>query len=342
MQEELENDEEEFFEHHRITADPGQTPVRIDKFLMDRLENSTRSKIQNAAKNGEIIVNDLPVKQNYKVKPGDVISVVMTYPKMSTEIIPENIPLEIIYEDDDLLVVNKDAGMVVHPGHNNYTGTLVHALTYHIDNLPQAKDHNLRPGLIHRLDKNTSGIMVVGKTESAMNNLCDQFAARTTYRRYYALVWGSFEEREGTVTGNISRSLKNRKIMDVFDDPEIGKHAVTHYKVLEEFDYVTLVECRLETGRTHQIRVHMKHIGHPLFGDVEYGGDQILRGTHFTKYKQFVQNCFKLMPHQTLHAKELGFHHPTTGEWMQFDSELPSNFEDLIAKWRNYVAHRVD
>ncbi len=330
---------EELFEHHKVQADKGQEPVRIDKFLMDRIPNTSRNKLQIAAKNGNILVNGIAVKSNYKVKPDDEISIVLPYPIRNIELIPENLPLNIVYEDDELIVINKKAGMVVHPGFGNYTGTLVNALVYHFDNLPSLPNNYFgRPGLVHRLDKNTSGIMVVAKTEEALTHLAKQFFDRTTHRRYYALVWGDFEEDEGTVTGNLARSLSNRKIMAVYDDPEIGKHAVTHYKVLERFGYVTLIECRLETGRTHQIRIHMKHIGHTLFNDEEYGGNRILKGTMFNKYKQFVENCFDLLPRQALHAKSLGFTHPKTGEWMQFESELPEDMMLGVDKWRKYVS----
>lgn len=337
MSTENKEQEEELFEHYKITADKGQEPLRIDKFLMDRIPNTSRNKLQVAARNGNILVNGKAVKSNYKVKPDDEISIVLPYPVRNLELIPEDIPLNIVYEDDDLIVINKEAGMVVHPGFGNYTGTLVNALVYHFDNLPSLPNNYFgRPGLVHRLDKNTSGIMVVAKTEDALTHLAKQFFDRTTQRRYQALVWGDFEEDEGTITGNLARSLKNRKIMAVYDEPEIGKHAVTHYKVLERFGYTTLVECKLETGRTHQIRVHMKHIKHPLFNDNEYGGDRILKGTVYTKYKQFVENCFSVLPRQALHAKSLGFEHPRTGEWMQFESDLPEDMEKGIEKWRNY------
>lgn len=334
-----EEESEELFEHHNVSADQGQEPLRIDKFLMDRIPKTSRNKLQIAAKNGSILVNNEPVKANYKVKPLDQISIVLPYPVRNIELIPEDIPLDIIYEDDELIVLNKQAGLVVHPGFGNYTGTLVNALVYHFDNLPSLPNNYFgRPGLVHRLDKNTSGVMVVAKTEDALTHLAKQFYDRTTYRRYNALVWGDFEEEEGTVTGNLARSLKNRKIMDVYEDPEIGKHAVTHYKMLERFGYVSLIECRLETGRTHQIRIHMKHIGHTLFNDFEYGGDRILKGTMFSKYKQFVDNCFKILPRQALHARSLGFTHPKTGEWMQFDSELPPDMVQGIDKWRKYAS----
>ncbi len=337
MSTENKEQEEELFEHYKIIADKGQEPLRIDRFLMDRIPNRSRNKLQVAARNGNILVNGKTVKSNYKVKPDDEISIVLPYPVRNLELIPENIPLNIVYEDDDVIVINKEAGMVVHPGFGNYTGTLVNALVYHFDNLPSLPNNYFgRPGLVHRLDKNTSGIMVVAKTEDALTHLAKQFFDRTTQRRYQALVWGDFDEDEGTITGNLARSLKNRKIMDVFDDSEIGKHAVTHYKVLERFGYTTLVECKLETGRTHQIRVHMKHIKHPLFNDIEYGGDRILKGTVYTKYKQFVENCFSVLPRQALHAKSLGFEHPRTGEWMQFESNLPEDMAKGIEKWRNY------
>lgn len=335
------NPDEGVYIKHEIKADPSQSLVRIDKFLMDKLENATRTKIQEAAKLGNILVNKIAVKSNYKVKPHDLIQVTVDEPIQEFELIPEDIPLTIVHEDEHVLVVNKEAGMVVHPGHGNWNGTLVNALAFHFENLPSQQEHGYRPGLVHRLDKNTSGLMVIAKHEEALTNVSEQFFNRTTHRRYFALVWGSFKEAEGTVVGNIGRSFTNRKIMDVFPEGDpYGKHAVTHYIVLEEFDYVTLVECRLETGRTHQIRAHMKHIGHPLFGDVEYGGNKVLRGTRFTKYKQFVDNCFKLMPSQALHAKELGFKHPDTKEWMQFDSELPDNFTQLLEKWKVYLDNR--
>lgn len=338
-QNEEHEESEELFEHHSVSADLGQEPLRIDKFLMDRIPKTSRNKLQIAAKNGSILVNDEAVKANYKVKPLDQISIVLPYPVRNIELIPEDIPLNIIYEDDELIVINKQAGLVVHPGFGNYTGTLVNALVYHFDNLPSLPNNYFgRPGLVHRLDKNTSGVMVVAKTEDALTHLAKQFYDRTTQRRYNALVWGDFEENEGTVTGNLARSLKNRKIMDVYEDPEIGKHAVTHYKMLERFGYVSLIECKLETGRTHQIRIHMKHIGHTLFNDFEYGGDRILKGTMFSKYKQFVDNCFNILPRQALHAKSLGFTHPKTGEWMQFDSELPEDMVAGIDKWRKYAS----
>lgn len=308
-----ENESEELYEHYSFTADGGQEVVRIDKYLLDRMPNTSRNKIQVAAKNGNVLVNQKTVKQNYKVKPGDVVSIVLPYPVRELELIPQDIPLDILFEDDALIVVNKPANMVVHPGYGNYTGTLVNALVYHFDNLPSRKDDFYgRPGLVHRLDKHTTGVMVVAKTEQALTDLAKQFFDRTTERRYHALVWGDVKEEEGTITGHIGRSLKNRKMMEVFPEGDYGKHAVTHYKVLRRYGYVTLVECKLETGRTHQIRTHFKYIGHPLFHDLEYGGDKILKGTTFTKYKQFVENCFELLPGQALHAKTLGFTHPVS------------------------------
>jgi 23S rRNA pseudouridine1911/1915/1917 synthase len=335
--EDKEETSEELYEHHRFVADLGQEVVRIDKFLIDRMPNTSRNKIQSAAKSGNIRVNDVTVKQNYKIKPGDEVSIVLPFPVRELELIPQDIPLDIVYEDDHVVVVNKPADMVVHPGYGNYKGTLVNALVYHFDNLPhKLQDYYGRPGLVHRLDKHTTGLLVVAKTEKALNDLAKQFHDRTTERRYWALVWGDVEE-DGTVTGHLGRSLKNRKLMTVFPDGEYGKHAVTHYKVLERFGYVTLVECKLETGRTHQIRVHMKHIGHPLFNDLEYGGDKILKGTTSAKYKSFIQNCFDLLPGQALHAKTLGFKHPATGEFMQFNSELPDNYKKVVDKWVTYT-----
>ncbi len=329
------------FEHYNIVVDPGQTLLRIDKFLSNRLMNATRSRLQMAADEGKILVNKISVKSSYKVKPGDEISIVMDYPRRELKIIPENIPLNIVYEDDSVIVLNKPAGLVVHPGHGNYSGTLVNALAYHFKELPLFNSDDPRPGLIHRIDKNTSGLLVVAKTTEAKVKLSLQFFEKTTKRRYVALVWGDLKENEGTITGNIGRSLKNRQVFTVFPEGEHGKHAVTHYKVIERLGYVNLVECRLETGRTHQIRVHMKHIGHPLFNDDNYGGDQILKGTTFTKYRQFVSNCFAMIPRQALHAKMLGFVHPATGEEMIFESELPEDLANVIDKWRNYLSNRV-
>lgn len=331
---EVEEIEDELFEHFRFDVPKGQLLLRIDKFLMNLIPNATRNKIQNAATAGDIYVNDVPVKSNYKVKPLDVVRIMLSHPPFENRVDPENIPLDIVYEDEALLLINKPAGLVVHPGHGNYTGTLVNALAYHFENLP--KNSSERPGLVHRIDKDTTGLLVIAKTEAAMTHLAKQFEAKTSEREYLALVWGTVKEDEGTIEGNIARHVKDRMQMAVFEDPEMGKHAVTHYKVIERFGYVTLVSCILETGRTHQIRVHMKHIGHPLFNDARYGGDLILKGTTFTKYKQFIDNCFKVLPRQALHAKTLGFIHPTTGEMMRFDTELPQDMQDCIEKWRNY------
>ena len=335
-----ENEEQELFEHFRIEVDPGQKPLRIDKFLVNRIENASRSKIQSAADAENILVNDRPVKSNYKVKPNDIISIVMAYPPREIELIPEDIPINIIYEDDEVVIVNKEPGMVVHPSYGHYNGTLVNAMMYHLKDLPLFNSGDMRPGLVHRIDKNTSGLLVLAKTEAALNKLAKQFFDNTTERRYIALVWGTFEEKEGTITGHIGRNIKNRKVMQVFPDGSQGKHAVTHYKVLEELGYISMIECRLETGRTHQIRVHFQHIGHPLFNDFEYGGDQILKGTTFTKYKQFVQNCFNILPRQALHAKTLGFKHPKTGEFMRFNSDLPDDMVEVIDKWKRYLTGR--
>ena len=332
--------EEELFEHFRFDVPKGQLLLRIDKFLMNLIPNATRNKIQNAATAGDIYVNDVPVKSNYRVKPLDIVRIMLTHPPFENRVDPENIPLDIVYEDDTLLLINKPAGFVVHPGHGNYTGTLVNALAYHFENLPMNSSE--RPGLVHRIDKDTTGLLVIAKTEAAMTHLAKQFEAKTSEREYVAMVWGTVKEDEGTIEGNIARHVKDRMQMSVFEDPTIGKHAVTHYKVLERFGYVTLVSCILETGRTHQIRVHMKHIGHPIFNDERYGGNLILKGTTFTKYKQFIDNCFKVLPRQALHAKTLGFIHPTTGEMMRFDTELPQDMQDCIDKWRNYSkSHEV-
>ena len=363
------DDDQELFEHYRIEVEKGQHLLRIDKFLMNRTQNATRSKIQQSAENGSILVNGKPVKSNYKVKPLDLITVVLAHPPREIELIAQNIPINIVYEDNDLIMINKNPGMVVHPGYGNYSGTLVNALVYHFQNLPcpaqpsqgegepthkqtenspitpsplerglRGEAASLRPGLVHRLDKNTSGIMVVAKSEIAMVRLSKDFFDRNLDRIYHALVWGDFKEDTGTVTGNVGRHQKDRKKMDVLpDDNEHGKHAVTHYRVLERFGYVTLLECKLETGRTHQIRVHMQHIGHSLFNDQLYGGDRILKGTTFAKYRQFVENCFTLLPRHALHAKSLGFTHPATGEYIHFDSELPEDMQSVITKWRSYA-----
>lgn len=333
------NQDDELFEHHAFTVDKGQNPLRIDKYLMNRIENATRNKIQLAAKDGSIYVNDIPVKSNYKVKPKDKIRVLLEHPPYEYLLTPEDIPLDIVYEDEVLLVINKPAGMVVHPGHGNYSGTLINALVFHFENLPNNSSN--RPGLVHRIDKDTSGLLVVAKTEKAMTHLSKQFFKKTSEREYIAIVWGNVADDEGRVEGNIGRHPKNRLQNTVFDgdDAEKGKPAVTYYKVLERFGYVTLVSCKLETGRTHQIRVHMKHIGHTLFKDERYGGERILKGTTFSKYKQFVDNCFKVLPRQALHAKTLGFEHPVSGKWMSFDSSIPNDMQLCIEKWRTYAKH---
>lgn len=328
---------DELFEHYRIKTEGGQAQIRIDKFLMDRLPNTSRSKIQTAAKNGCILVNEVAVKPNYKVKPHDDISVVLPYPIREIELHPENIPLDIVYEDDTLAVINKQAGIVVHPGYGNYTGTLVNALLYHFNQLGDNKEETTRPGLVHRLDKNTTGIMVIAKTEEALAHLSKQFFDRSTDRRYQAIVWGNVEEDEGFIEGYLNRSRKDRKVMDVYEEEEEGKYALTRYKVLKRFGYVTLVECKLETGRTHQIRVHFKSIKHPLFNDPEYGGNQIRKGTTFSKYKQFVENCFRICDRQALHAKTLEFTHPKTGERMKFASELPNDMVEILEKMERYT-----
>ncbi len=340
MAEDEKFDQQELFEHFRFKADPGQSVLRIDKFLNDRIENTSRTRIQNAANAGNILVNDIPVKPNYKVKPGDLIQVVLPNPPREIELIPENIPINIVYEDDDVLVVNKEPGMVVHPAYGNYTGTLVNALMWHFRDLPLFNTGDARPGLVHRIDKNTSGILVIAKNEYALNRLSKQFFDRTTDRKYIALVWGNPEPGEGTITGNVGRNLKDRKIMQVFKDGDEGKNAITHYKVVEDLGYISVVECKLETGRTHQIRVHFSHIKHPLFNDEEYGGDQILKGTTFTKYQQFIKNCFRILPRQALHAKSLAFDHPVTGKRLSFDSELPADMQEVIEKWRKYISGR--
>jgi 23S rRNA pseudouridine1911/1915/1917 synthase len=331
--------DEELFEHYRFIAAKGQSILRVDKFLMHLLENATRNKIQQAAASGNIFANDIPVKSNYKVKPLDVITVMLAHPPFENRVDPEDIPLDIIYEDDALLLINKPAGLVVHPGHGNYTGTLVNALAFHFQNLPLNSSE--RPGLVHRIDKDTTGLLVIAKTEQAMTFLAKQFEDKTTEREYVAIVWGNVQDDEGTIEGNLARHVKDRMQMAVFADPEIGKPAVTHYKVLERFGYITVVSCILETGRTHQIRAHMKHIGHPLFNDERYGGHLILKGTTFTKYKQFIDNCFKILPRQALHAKTLGFLHPTTKEYMRFDTELPEDMKECIDKWRVYSKSNI-
>ena len=340
MSEEEPIDQQELYEHYRFTADAGQSALRIDKFLSVRIENTSRTRIQNAANAGNILVNNLPVKPNYKVKPGDIVQVVLPSPPREIELIPQDIPLNIVYEDDNVIVVNKEAGMVVHPAYGNYTGTLVNALMWHFKDLPMFQTGELRPGLVHRIDKDTSGILVMAKNEISLNRLSKQFYDRTTDRKYIALIWGTPDPAEGTITGNVGRNIVDRKIMQVFPDGKQGKPAITHYRVIEDLGYISMVECKLETGRTHQIRVHFSYIKHPLFNDDEYGGDRILKGTTFSKYQQFVKNCFKILPRQALHAKSLAFDHPVTGKRMSFASELPSDMQQVIEKWRAYIAGR--
>ena len=332
----------ELYEHFRVVVDKGQSQVRVDKYLFERLVNSSRNRIQKAADAGLIMANGKPVKSSYKVKPCDVLTVMMDRPRYDTDIIPEDIPLDIVYEDNDLMVVNKPAGLVVHPGCGNYHGTLVNAIAWHLKDNPKYDPNDPQVGLVHRIDKDTSGLLVVAKTPDAKTHLGLQFYNKTTKRKYNALVWGVVENNEGTIEGNIGRNPKDRMQMAVLSDPAQGKHAVTHYRVLERLGYVTLVECVLETGRTHQIRVHMKHIGHTLFNDERYGGNEILKGTHFSKYKQFVNNCFETCPRQALHAMTLGFVHPRTGEEMFFTSPLPEDMTNLIDKWRNYISNREE
>ena len=330
---------DDLYEHFRFKADKGQGALRVDKYLMNLIEKATRNKIQKAATAGNIHVNGVPVKSNYKVKGNDVVTVLFEHPPYEFLLVPENIPLDIVYEDDAVIVVNKPAGMVVHPGHGNYSGTLINALTYHFENLPNNSSN--RPGLVHRIDKDTSGLLVIAKTEEVMTHLAKQFFDKSTEREYVALVWGNVEQDEGTIEGNIGRHPKNRLQNTVYENDEEGrgKPAVTHYRVLERLSYVTLVSCRLETGRTHQIRVHMKYIGHTLFNDERYGGEKILKGTTFTKYKQFVENCFKILPRQALHARTLGFVHPVTNEFMRFECPIPEDMEACLEKWRNYSQH---
>lgn len=335
----LDDENEELFEHHRIVADKKQSLVRVDKFLMDRLPNATRNRIQNAIKDEFIKVNDHKVKPNYKIRPDDVVVVALPEPPRETEVVPEDIPLNIVYEDAHILVVNKESGMVVHPAHQNWTGTLVNALAFRFQNLPNLENNEGRPGLVHRIDKDTSGLLVIAKSELALKKLAKQFFDHEIERTYYALVWGEVENDQGTISVNIGRSVKDRRVMVAYPEGDFGKDAITHYQVLERLRYVTLVKCNLETGRTHQIRSHFKYIGHPLFNDATYGGDQILKGTRFSKYKAFVDNCFKLLPRQALHAKTLGFVHPANHQFIKFDSDLPQEFQNLIDKWRNYVKY---
>lgn len=336
------NDEElddELFEHHRIVVDGRQGQLRIDKFLMDRLAHVTRTKVQDGIHEGFVRVNEKPVKPNYKIRPHDVITISFPQPPRDTDVVPENIPLDIVYEDTEVLIINKPPGMVVHPAYQNWTGTLVNALAYHFQNLPQMKGNEGRPGLVHRIDKDTSGLLVIAKTELALTKLAKQFFDHSIERTYWALVWGEPESEKGTINVNIGRGPKDRRVTVAFPDGQSGQTAITHYSLLKRFRYVSLLECKLETGRTHQIRAHMKYIGHTIFNDATYGGDQVLKGTTFSKYKQFVENCFKLIPRQALHAKTLGFVHPGTGKFMQFDSELPSDFQSVLEKWEGYVKY---
>ena len=350
VQGEFQEDEQELFEHYRFVIDKGQDLLRIDKFLMNRIENATRTKIQQAAEAGFILVNGKQVKSNYRVKPLDLITIMLDKPRREIELVPEDLPIDIVYEDDSFLIVNKPPGIVVNPAYGNYRGTLMNALVYHFKQLPAPVKHadhedpqaRIRPGLVHRIDKNTSGLLVIAKSDTAMFKLAKAFFNHTIDRTYLALVWGDFADDYGTVNCNIGRSLKDRKKMDVFPNGDFGKTAITHFKVVERFGYVSLIECRLETGRTHQIRVHLKSIGHPIFNDDTYGGDQILKGTTFAKYKQFVQNCFDVIPRHALHARSLGFIHPETGEPIHFDSELPADFQAVLEKWRNYAQFSKD
>lgn len=334
------SDQQELFEHYRFRVDPGQSSIRIDKYLFSRIENTSRTRIQNAADAGNILVNNKTVKPNYKVKPSDIIQIVLPNPPREIELIPEDIPISIVYEDDDVVVVNKEAGMVVHPAYGNYRGTLVNALMWHFKDLPLFFTGDLRPGLVHRIDKNTSGILVIAKNELALNRLSRQFYERSADRKYIAIVWGVPDPREGIIIGHVGRNTKDRKIMQVFSDGSQGKPAVSHYRVIEDLGYISVVECKLETGRTHQIRVHFSHIKHPVFNDNEYGGDRILKGTTFSKYQQFVKNCFKILPRQALHAKSLAFDHPVTGKRLFFESELPGDMQSVIDKWREYTVNR--
>ncbi|MEX2512209.1 MAG: RluA family pseudouridine synthase [Cyclobacteriaceae bacterium] len=340
MNQEIEDvlpEDEAYFEHLNLLVDPGQGPVRIDRFITDKVANASRNKVQQSIDEGVVRVNGNIVKANYKVKPMDVITMVLEHPRKETDVVAEDIPLDIRYEDDYLLVINKPAGMVVHPAHGNWTGTLVNGLVHYFNNLPELPGNTGRPGLVHRIDKDTSGLLVVAKSEKAMTHLAKQFFDHTIQRSYLALVWGELKEDKGTVGVPIGRSMKNRKLMQAYADESQGKTAVTHWNSLERLRYVSLITCQLETGRTHQIRVHMKHLGHPLFNDAIYGGDKIRKGTQFSKYKSFVQNCFRLLPRQALHAQSLGFEHPITGKPMFFESEIPEDMAVVIEKWRSYV-----
>jgi 23S rRNA pseudouridine1911/1915/1917 synthase len=336
---EITEESNELFEHHRVVADPGQSLLRIDKFLLFHIANTSRNKIQQAAKAGNVLVNDKIVKPNYKIRPGDVVSVVLAWPPREVEIVPQEIPLNIVFEDDQIMVINKPAGLVVHPGHGNWDGTLLNGLAHYFKQNKKQVENDYGY-LVHRIDKDTSGLLLVAKTEEAQTKLAKQFFDHTVDRSYEALVWGDFEDEKGTIEGHIGRSLKDRRVMTVFPGGEYGKHAISHYTVKQRFGYVTLVECKLETGRTHQIRAHFKYIGHRLFNDARYGGDQILKGTTFTKYKQFIQNCFKIIPRQALHARSIGFIHPSTNKKVFFNSELAEDMQAVIEKWEGYVANR--
>ena len=333
----FDEESDELFEHHRMLVDPGQQALRLDKFLFDRISNATRSKIQGAIKLGFVLVNDESVKANYKVRPYDEIVISLPEPPRDNEVVPEDIAIDIVYEDDHLLIVNKPAGMVVHPAFQNWSGTLVNALAFHFTKLPEMTNNEGRPGLVHRIDKDTSGLLVIAKTELAMNGLAKQFFDHSIERTYWALAWGEFKEQKGTIDVHIGRSPKDRKLTIAFPDADFGRNAVTHYEVMKELRYVSLIKCNLETGRTHQIRAHMKYVGHPLFGDKTYGGDRVVKGTQFSKYKSFVENCFKIMPRQALHAKSLGFVHPATNKKIFFESDLPEDFTDVLERWENYV-----
>ena len=340
MEDEKQSSDDSWFEHHRLVADPKQTLIRLDKFLMDRLPNVTRNKLQEGIRQGFVKVNNEEIKPNYRVRPGDEIVVALPEPPRDTDVVPEDIPLEIVYEDSDLLVVNKPPGMVVHPAYNNWTGTLVNALAFHFQNLPTMPDNHGRPGLVHRIDKDTSGLLVIAKTELSMTRLARQFYDHSIERSYTALVWGLLENDTGTIDVNLGRGYKDRRITTAFPEADYGRHAVTHYQVIKPLRYVSLVSCQLETGRTHQIRAHLKYIGHPLFNDSAYGGSKILKGTVFSKYKAFVENCFKILPRQALHARSLGFVHPISGKRMKFDSDLPEDFQQLLSKWENYLNYQ--
>jgi 23S rRNA pseudouridine1911/1915/1917 synthase len=333
------SDDDELFEHHRIVADPGQALLRIDKFLMDRLPNVTRTKVQEGIHLGFVKVNEKDIKPNYKIHPGDIVTVSFPEPPRDTDVKPENIPLNIVFEDEYLLVVNKPAGMVVHPAYQNWSGTLVNALAYHFKELPHMPDNEGRPGLVHRIDKDTSGLLVIAKTEATITHLAKQFFDHSIERTYQAIVWGVPSPEAGTINVNVGRSLKDRRLTTAFPKGDFGRTAITHYKLLKDYRYVSLIECKLETGRTHQIRAHMKYIGHPLFNDEMYGGNQVMKGTIFTKYKQFVENCFRMIPRQALHAKSLGFMHPISGKRLHFDSELPDDFKQVLEKWEHYVQY---